>query len=72
MDFEHLQEIRGVAAYYEIRVDGALPADALRDFGELNTAVQTVVSGPLDQAALHRLFGMLEMLGVDLLEVRRL
>ena len=29
-------------------------------------------SGPLDQAALHRLFGTLEMLGAELVVVRRL
>ena len=72
MDWEDHQEPRDVPAYYEIRMAGALPADALRDFKKLDTSLQTVVSGPLDRAALQRLFTMLQAFGADILEVRRL
>ncbi len=61
---------------YEIRVTGILPPEALVDFEDLSAAVEpveTVVHGPLpDQAALHGLLARLEMLGVQVLEVRRL
>ena len=61
---------------YEIRITGILPPEALVDFEGLTAAVEpvgTVVHGPLaDQAALHGLLARLEMLGVQVLEVRRL
>ena len=62
--------------FYEIRVAGVLPPEALVDYGRLSSAVQpveTVVHGPLqDQAALHGLLARLETFGVQILEVRRL
>lgn len=62
--------------YYEIRVVGTLPPEALLDFERLSASVQrveTVVHGPLqDQAALYGLLARLETLGVQVLEVRRL
>ncbi|MFY9928636.1 MAG: hypothetical protein WAK82_11590 [Streptosporangiaceae bacterium] len=61
---------------YEIRITGVLPPEALVDFEDLTAAVEpveTVVHGALpDQAALHGLLARLEMLGVQVLEVRRL
>jgi hypothetical protein len=61
---------------YEIRVTGILPPGALRDFEDLAPSVkpvETLVHGQLpDQAALHGLLARLEMLGVQILEVRRL
>jgi hypothetical protein len=64
------------SAHYEIRMAGTLPPGALRDFAELSESVHTahtVLYGPLeDQAALRGLFERLEILGADLLEVRRL
>jgi hypothetical protein len=61
---------------YEIRITGTLPPEALLDFEGLTAAVEpveTVVYGPLpDQAALHGLLARLEMLGAQLLEIRRL
>ena len=62
--------------YYEIRVSGVLPPEALVDF-ERRTAtvepVETVLHGPLaDQAALTGLLLRLELLGVQVVEVRRL
>ena len=62
--------------YYEIRVAGTLPPEALLDFERLNASVQqveTMVHGPLrDQAALHGLLARLQTFGVQVLEIRRL
>ena len=61
---------------YEIRVIGILPPEALLDFEDLVASVEpveTVVHGQIrDQAALRGLLARLEMLGVQVLEVRRL
>ena len=61
---------------YEIRITGILPPEALLDFEDLIATVEpveTVVHGKLpDQAALHGLLARLELLGVQVLEVRRL
>jgi hypothetical protein len=63
------------SSYYEIRVTGVLPPEALLDFDRLTASVEpveTVVHGPLrDQAALQRLLARLEAFGIQLLEVRR-
>ena len=62
--------------YYEIRVSGTLPPEALLDFERLSASVkqvETVLHGPLaDQAALYGLLARLETFGVEVLEVRRL
>lgn len=62
--------------YYEIRVAGVLPPEALLDFEKLTASVEpveTVVHGPLqDQSALKGLLARLETFGVEVLEVRRL
>ncbi|HCU93345.1 MAG TPA: hypothetical protein DHU96_11690 [Actinobacteria bacterium] len=62
--------------YYEIRVAGTLPPEALIDFEQLSSSVEpvgTVVHGLLpDQAALQGLMARLEHLGAQVLEVRRL
>jgi hypothetical protein len=79
------------SSYYEIRVTGVLPPEALVDFDRLTSsvevaevaevaevleapeAVQTVVHGPLqDQAALNGLLARLEVIGAEVIEVRRL
>jgi hypothetical protein len=64
------------SVYYEIRIAGVLPAEALLDFDRLSASVhqvETVVHGPLqDQAALHGLLARLETFGVQVIEVRRL
>jgi hypothetical protein len=74
-DFESL----GAAvpsSYYEIRVSGVLPPEALLDFDRLTASVEpveTVVHGALqDQAALNGLLARLEAFGVQVIEVRRL
>ena len=65
----------GSSPYYEIRIAGVLPAEALLDFDRLSVSVEpveTVVHGPLrDQAALQGLLARLEAFGIQLLEVRR-
>jgi hypothetical protein len=62
--------------YYEIRIAGVLPTEALLDFDRLTACVEpveTVVHGPLrDQAALQGFLARLEAFGIQLLEVRRL
>jgi hypothetical protein len=64
------------SSYYEIRVAGTLPPEALLDFERLTASVEpveTVVHGPLrDQAALNGLLARLETFGVEVLEVLRL
>jgi len=65
-----------VSSYYEIRIAGVLPSEALLDFEPLTASVEpveTVVHGQLrDQAALNGLLARLEAFGIQLLEVRRL
>jgi hypothetical protein len=64
------------SSYYEIRIAGVLPPEALLDFDRLTASVEpveTVVHGPLrDQAALQGLLARLETFGIQVLEVRRL
>jgi hypothetical protein len=61
---------------YEIRVAGTLPPEALVDFEQLTSTVQTVatvVHGSLpDQAALNGLLARLEQFGVQVQEIHRL
>jgi hypothetical protein len=61
---------------YEIRIAGTLPPEALIDFERLTATVEpvaTAVHGSLpDQAALNGLLARLELLGVQILELRRL
>ena len=62
--------------YYEIRVIGVPPPEALLDFELLSASVEpveTVLHGPLrDQAALHGLLVRLHAFGVQVLDIRRL
>ena len=64
------------SSYYEIRVAGVLPPEALLDFDRLTASVEpveTVLHGPIrDQAALNGLLARLEAFGVQVLEIRRL
>jgi hypothetical protein len=64
------------SSYYEIRVIGILPPEALLDFDRLTSSVEpveSVVHGPIrDQAALQGLLIRLETLGIEVLEVRKL
>ena len=64
------------SSYYEIRVSGVLPPEALLDFDRRTASVEPVetdVHGALqDQAALNGLLARLEAFGVQIIEVRRL
>ncbi|MGO8979439.1 MAG: hypothetical protein ACLP7J_07025 [Streptosporangiaceae bacterium] len=64
------------SSYYEIRVAGVLPPDALAGYDQLTARiqrVQTILRGPLsDQAALGRLLAWLELLGARPEEIRLL
>jgi hypothetical protein len=62
---------------YEIRIDGSMPADTLREaFPELEPKVQaahTVLSGPVvDEAQLYRLLVRFQELGLHVIEFCRL
>jgi hypothetical protein len=63
------------SSYYEIRVAGVLPPEALLDFDRLTASVEpveTVVHGPIrDQAALQGFLARLEAFGIQVLEIRR-
>jgi hypothetical protein len=63
-------------SYYEIRVVGVVPPEALLDFEPLTACVapvETVLHGPLpDAAAVHGLLARLEEFGVEVVEMRRL
>jgi hypothetical protein len=64
------------SSYYEIRIAGVLPPEALLDFDRLTASiepVETVVHGQIrDQAALQGLLARLEAFGIQVLEIRRL
>lgn len=64
------------SAYYEIRLAGTLPPDALPGLMWPSTGSEvadTCVFGPLpDQSALSALLTRLEELGVQVAEIRRL
>ena len=59
---------------YTIRIEGHLGATALCAFPSLHAeyqATQTVLTGDLDRAAVYGTLSLLEMLGLDLVELRR-
>jgi hypothetical protein len=63
-----------MSIYYEIRIAGCVPPDALRGFEQLaaDQPTETMVRGPLpDQAALHGLLARLELSGIQLMGLRR-
>lgn len=64
------------SSYYEIRVTGLLPPEALLDFERLSASVEpveTVLHGPFrDQGALNGLLARFQAFGVQVVEVRRL
>jgi hypothetical protein len=62
-------------AMYEIRVQGDVPEEDLRDLGVVNAGperVSTVLYGIEDEAALYGLLARLRSLGIEVIEVRRL
>ena len=60
-------------AQYTIRVDGHLGDAVLSAFPQLTAreVAQTVLTGHLDQSALWGVLALLEMLGLDLVEVHQ-
>jgi hypothetical protein len=64
-----------VLTRYEIRIAGQLDEAAAAAFGDLDVTVHgavTVITGNFDQAALHGLLERIRLLGLDLVEARRL
>ncbi|MGX7679374.1 hypothetical protein ACSMXN_10800 [Jatrophihabitans sp. DSM 45814] len=62
-------------ATYSIRIKGQLGATALSAFPALRSrheAAETVLTGDLDQAALHGVLSQIAALGLDLVEIRTL
>lgn len=64
-----------VAIEFEIRVAGEVPAHVMADLQDaqfVHRGVETVLHGPVeDQAALVGIINWLQMLGVELREVRQ-
>jgi hypothetical protein len=61
-------------AAYEIRVTGSIGPAAQEAFGGLAIDTEppsTVLSGELDQAALHGLIDRVRALGLELVDIRR-
>jgi hypothetical protein len=64
-----------VPARYEIRVAGQLDEIAVRSFAGLDISTGdaiTTITGEFDQAALHGVLERIRLLGLDLLEARRI
>lgn len=61
-------------AHYEIRLAGRLDDSSAAAFAGLHmtcSSTVTVISGELDQAALHGMLERIRMLDLDLIELRR-
>ena len=59
---------------YEIRIAGPLDETCAAAFAGLDmtfTGKETVITGDFDQAALHGLLERIRLLGLDLMEARR-
>lgn len=59
---------------YEIRVAGTLGPAAREAFGDVSVETEptsTVLTGELDQAALHGLLERVRALGIELMDIRR-
>lgn len=59
---------------YEICIDGRLDEAAVRAFDGLDVTscgTVTIIAGEWDQAALHGMLEQIRVLGLDLLEARR-
>lgn len=61
-------------ARYEIRVAGQLDEMAVKAFAGLDVSTRgavTIITGEFDQAALHGVLERIRLLGLELLEARR-
>lgn len=59
---------------YEIRIAGALGPAAREAFGDVSVDTEptsTILTGELDQAALHGLLERVRALGIELMDIRR-
>jgi hypothetical protein len=66
---------RSVATSYEIRIRGKVGSSTLASFEDMEAAIQpaeTVLRGEVtDQAQLHGLLERIQLLGLELIEIRR-
>jgi hypothetical protein len=64
-----------VAVSYEIRIRGTVGASLLASFEEMDAAVrpaETVLTGKItDQAQLHGVLERIQLLGLELIEIRQ-
>jgi hypothetical protein len=64
-----------VAVSYEIRIRGRVGASVLASFEEMDAAVkpaETVLTGTIiDQAQLHGVLERIQLLGLELIEIRQ-
>ena len=69
------QQTRNAPELYEIRVSGHLSENWAARFEEMSMRLEpegeTVLTGPLDQAALHGIFIKIRSLGLKLISVNR-
>ncbi|HEX4011681.1 MAG TPA: hypothetical protein VHX62_16790 [Solirubrobacteraceae bacterium] len=67
---------RVTPASYEIRIRGRVGEPALASLGELEARIrpaETVLRGEIvDQAALHGMLDRIQLLGLELIEIRQL
>jgi hypothetical protein len=68
--------VKGMAAYYEIRIKGRIGDTLLAAFEGLTVTtgrVETILHGSIpDQEALHELLAQIQSLGLEVVELRRL
>ena len=66
---------QSVSSSYEIRIKGRVGRSALASFEDMEAAIQpaeTVLRGEVtDQAQLHGLLERIQLLGLELIEIRR-
>lgn len=65
-----------VAVSYEIRIRGRVGDSVLASFGDMDAAIgsgETVLTGTItDQAQLHGVLERIQLLGLELIEIRQL
>lgn len=68
-------ESQSVSTSYEIRIRGRVGSSALASFEDMEAAIrpaETVLRGEvIDQAQLHGLLERIQLLGLELIEIRR-
>ena len=70
-----VKQSAGMATSYEIRISGRVGNSALASFEDMEAAIrpaETVLRGEVaDQAQLHGLLERIQLLGLELIEIRR-